>query len=559
MNTNIIKKRDGRYVISPRENKIEEMVENVKDVQPKGVVNGLRHLTRTPAYQRLRLLKELEELGYEIPTADATKSVEDFVLQTEKKHKKKKKNKDKKKHKKFKNKKGFKKMSEHISNNLTERNERNSNLMAELLKRADELLLIDDCLWVYNSKTGCYDNCNVNNIAAKLRLLLPEKERMKVSSHEYKEAYNQLIIADELVSTKPFFSNKPFVNCVNGVVDVKKGKLLEHSHSYMFKHYIRAKYDPEAKCKKFLSFVDWITDGDDDMKTLLSAIMGYILSHYNNAKTAFLLYGESNTGKSVICKILSEIIGDDYVSNSDLSDLQKQEFAATLSGKILNVAPDLKNGNLKDIGSFKALTSHNDTIAARALYANPCKVKGETKMLFSTNHLLAFDSKVDIGDIEAVFNRFLFFPFLNKPITKDEDKKNYSDEILEEADGIFTWAMDGLKTYLENGENFPYAKHSQKLKEKNMMQFCPEKIFFEKCLVVDDSSYESTEVVKAAYEDYCDKNEVIERGNIREYITKHKRFVVKKKRIDDEGNLISTGSPRATYVGVSLKNKYRVG
>ncbi len=546
---NTLVKRDNRYVISSREEQIKKMMEEAENVQPKGVVKGLRHLTPTPLYMRLKLLKRLEDLGYKIPIPESSSQKTENPLQKKKKHKKKKKN-------KFKDKKGVKKMSEHISCNLTERNERNSNLMAELLKRADELALIDGCLWVYNSRTGCYDNSDANNVALKLRMLLPEKDRMKVSSQEYKEAYNQLIISEELVTDDNFFANGPFVNCVNGVVDVMNGTLLPHSSKYKFKHYIRASYKPGAKCKEFLKYVDLITNGDEEMKELLRAICGYILSQYNNAKTAFLLISEPHTGKSVLCKVLSEIIGKDYVGYSDLADLQKQEYAATLSGKILNVAPDLKNEDLKDVGAFKALTSHNDTIAARALYANPCTVKGETKMIFSSNHLIRFDSKLDIGDIEAVFNRLLFFPYLNAPII--DDNKNYSVDLLDEKDGIFSWAIGGLKSYLDNGEKFPYAKEAHKIKQKNMVQFCPEKSFFDKCLVVEKESCESTEVVKSAYEAFCKENDALVRGNIRNYITEHKKIAVKKKRIDDDGNLLSSGSPRATYIGVRLKDKYRV-
>lgn len=552
--SNEITIRDNRYVISPRNEEVEALIKKVEEIKPKGVINGLHHLTPTPIYQMLKLMKELKELGYDFSVQQPLVA-EQPTPQSVKKHKHKKK--DKKKHHKYKDKKGAKKLSKHISYNLTERNERSSNLMAELLKKADCLSIIDNSLWVYNQKTGCFDNCNADDISAKLRMLLDEKDRLKVSSQEYKEAFNQLMISEELTSEEGFFANKPFVNCVNGVVDVRNGKLLPHSPSYKFKHYIRANFDLNAKCKKFLEFVDTITNGDDELKELLQAISGYILSHYNNAKTAFLLFSASNCGKSVLCKVFEKIIGKDYVSHSDLADLHKQEFAASLCDMILNIAPDLKNEALKDVGFFKALTSHNDTISARLLYANPTKVRGETKMIFSANHLLTFDRTLDIGDIEAVFNRFLYFPFQNKPVTDDEDNKDLAAELTEEKDGIFTWAMEGLKKYVANGENFPYSKLSRKIKAKNMAQYCPEKTFFEKCLVAEDDVFEATEVVRAAYEDYCRKNEILSVGNIRGYITNHKKIMVMKKRIDDNGNLLSSGNPRATYVGIRLKNKYR--
>lgn len=549
-----IEKRNGRFVIKDRKKQNQKNITEVEqNLNGRVLENGLIRMTPTPHYQEIRAFNELEKLGIDTSTLkhswDQTPPAsEELSFKKAKKHKKKKR----------KGKKGTKKMAKHVSEHLSERNERSGNLMAELMKKADEIMLVDKCLWVYNQNKGCYENCDINNISSKLRLLLEEKERLKVSSYEYKEAYNQLMISEELVSDIGFFANAPYVNCANGVVDVLNGKLLPHSHTYRFKHCLNVNYNPNAKCKKFLEFVDLITGGDKQLKHLLMCMLGYLLSHYNFAKMAFLLYGPSDVGKSVLCKLLTAIIGEDYISRCDLSDLQKQEFAATLGGKIMNVAPDLKNGSLKDVGAFKALTSHNDTIAARALYVNPCKVTGETKMLFSSNHLIRFDNALDIGDIEAVFNRLLYFPFMNQPITEDDDKKDFAQELLEEEkEGIFLFAMEGLKMYVENGEKFPHAKESDKLKQKNMAHYCPEKSFVDKCLVREENSFESTEIVKKAYENYCESNDITQLGNLKNYIVDHLKIKVMKKRIDDNGNLLSEGNPRATYEGLRLKDKYR--
>jgi hypothetical protein len=174
-----------------------------------------------------------------------------------------------------------------------------------------------------------------------------------------------------------------------------------------------------------MHYVEYITAGIKELKKLLRVIMGYIFSSYNNAKLAFLLYGIPHTGKSVLASLLSKIVGEQYVTNVDLSMLHRQEYAASLSNALLNVAPDLKNTELKDVGFFKSLVSHDDTIMARSLYSNPTKIRCEAKMLFSSNHLISFSPDVGIYDIEAVFNRLLYFPFQNTPI-KDEEKPDFS-------------------------------------------------------------------------------------------------------------------------------------
>ena len=131
-----------------------------------------------------------------------------------------------------------------------------STRIAELLKKVDYLIKSENSLWIYNKEKGCYDVFNADNTASKLRMLLGEKERLKVSTPEYKEAYEQLMISKELVSEEKFFSNKPFVNCTNGVVDVINGKLLLHSPSYRFKHYIKACYN--YCCNIFVIFLEKI-------------------------------------------------------------------------------------------------------------------------------------------------------------------------------------------------------------------------------------------------------------------------------------------------------------
>jgi phage/plasmid-associated DNA primase len=271
------------------------------------------------------------------------------------------------------------------------------------------------------------------------------------------------------------------------------------------------------------------------------------------------VYGIPHTGKSVLLSVIERIIGEEYVAHTDLAMLQKQEYVANLSGKLINIAPDLKNETLKDVGFFKSLVSHDDQVDARPLYGNPQKVKGETKMVFSSNHPLSFDASLGVYDIEATFNRLLYFPFQCKPIPPDQDNKHLSDEIYAEKDAIFTWAMSGLKDYVENNESFPACKLSAELKEKNMAAYCPEKIFVKRCIKrVNDDVYESSSEIREAFDRFCHEVGVKSRPNISAYLEEHERLVKSKKRIDEDGQLTGSGNPIYVYEGIRLKKKYRI-
>ena len=471
----------------------------------------------------------------------------------------KQKKKQKKKRKKDKKKK--QRVMGSLSDKLMDADERNGNLLAEMMKFSKNLIMVDGELWLYSNEDGCYHLSSYNQIARSMRSSLSYDDTLKLTSRDYKESFQQLLISEELVREGGFLRNKPYVNCQNGVLDVFHRKLLEHSPEWMFRHCVQAQYIPGSKCPRFLDYVDYITAGDKELKRLLQVLMGYIWSSYCNGRVAILIYGVSGTGKSVLCRLVGRILGDKYLAHTDLSMLQKPEFVAALSGKMLNIAPDLKNEPLRDVGFFKSLVSHNDSIATRALYANPKTVQGgDTKMLFSSNHLLEFDSALGDGDIEAVFNRIIFFPYQNSPVDRSQDNKHLSDELYEERDGIFSWAMEGLREYVKDGEVFPIAKASEELKKKNMAKYCPERIFYETCMKKEDEKYESVTAVKEAYESFCLEAGVSSsrKGKITDYLEEQKKIGKAKKRIDDDGFLSSGGNPIWVYENIRIRKKYRV-
>lgn len=465
---------------------------------------------------------------------------------------------DKKNCKKNKEKKKLRKEAGNtLTDHLLEANNKTGSLMAEVAKYSSNIVLAEEELWLYNEELGCYRPSAYHEIARELRSLLPYEEQMKISSREYKECFEQLKLSNEILHPDGFFENIPLVNCENGVLDVLRGKLLDRSPEYFFKHCIHASYIPGSTCPKFTEYVDHITGGNKDLKRLLRVMLGYLCSHYNNAKTAFLIYGIPHTGKSVLLSVLERIIGEEYVSHTDLALLQKQEYVAALSGKLVNLAPDLRNEMLKDVGYFKSLVSHDDKMDARSLYRNPKKVRGETKMIFSSNHLLSFDPALGVFDIEAIFNRLIYFPFQNKPISREEENKHLSDEIYEEKDAIFTWAMKGLKDYVENNESFPDCKLSTELKERNMASYCPEKIFVNKYIKRVNNAYESSSDIREAFDRFCHEVGVKSKPNISAYLEEHERLVKSKKRIDEDGQLTSSGNPIYVYEGIRLKKRYR--
>jgi len=132
-----------------------------------------------------------------------------------------------------------------------------------------------------------------------------------------------------------------------------------------------------------------------------------------------------------------------------------------------------------------------------------------------------------------------------------------SEELFEERDAIFTWAIEGLKKYIENGERFPKSKLSEEKKRENMSKYCPEKIFFDKYIKEAEGQYESVTDIKEAYARYCREIRASKRYGITEYIERRVGIEKIKKRIDNNGYSKKDGTPIHVYPNIRLKNKYR--
>ena len=135
-------------------------------------------------------------------------------LTQDKQHKKQKK-KDKKRKKKS------KQLHNALNTSLEEMDPKNANIMAEWMKNSYNIVRHNGTIWIYNEEKGCYHPSSQKDIAAHLRSQLDEDEQLKISSRDFKEAYEQLTISEEInLEEKEFFENQEYVNCMSGVVDV---------------------------------------------------------------------------------------------------------------------------------------------------------------------------------------------------------------------------------------------------------------------------------------------------------------------------------------------------
>lgn len=139
-----------------------------------------------------------------------------------------------------------------------------------------------------------------------------------------------------------------------------------------------------------------------------------------------------------------------------MQNLSIEKYTAELFGKLINICSELPDNEIKDTGVFKALVSETDKVSARKVYGQPFSFYNKAKLIFATNNLPEIKGG-SYKDNSAFFNRLIIIPFMIS-IPEEKQDKDLLIKLIEEKDIIFSWAIEGLLEYINNGYVFdePY-------------------------------------------------------------------------------------------------------
>lgn len=107
------------------------------------------------------------------------------------------------------------------------------------------------------------------------------------------------------------FDCDPYVfNCRNGTLHLDTMEFTEHRAEDRLTKISDVKYDPDARCDRFLAFVDEITSGNADTAKFLQKALGYGISGDTRHECLFILYGaKTRNGKGTLCESVLKVLG----------------------------------------------------------------------------------------------------------------------------------------------------------------------------------------------------------------------------------------------------------
>lgn len=251
-----------------------------------------------------------------------------------------------------------------------------------------------------------------------------------------------VIKRDEELNTDNFI-----LNLENGLYDLETRELKPHTPEVYSTIRINANYKENIEESEGSVFNKYLETSipNINVRMVVQEMVGYCLTNFTEAQKFFVLNGKTDTGKSVIIKIIEMLIAKENIANKKWQELNGFGVAE-LYNKILNAAGDLPRKPITDDDLIKELTGE-DYVSAKVKFKGDIRFKNKAKLLFSTNGM-----PKNYGDkSEAFYNRLMIIPFNSQPKKKDPFLIR---KLKKEKDYIFMWALEGLERLISNNFKF---------------------------------------------------------------------------------------------------------
>lgn len=305
------------------------------------------------------------------------------------------------------------------------------------------------------------------------------------------------------IAVRPgLFDSKPYLlNCENGTVNLRTGKLMAHRRSHYLTKLAPVAYDPDATCPKFRKFLYRIMAGDKEQIAYLQRAIGYSLTGDVSEQVLFFAHGVGANGKSTLLGILQDMLGGYAIQSAPELLVTKSRAHPTeiadLAGTRLVATIEVEQGKHFAEAQVKQMTG-GDRMRTRRMHENFWEFAPTHKIWLAANH-----KPVIVGTDHAMWRRIKPIPF-DVIIPDAEQDKHLPEKLREELSGILTWAVEGCLEWQRDGLREPAKVTAATAAYRAEMDVLGN--FLADYFVIDPSGQEPVKDVNKAYAAWCREN-----------------------------------------------------
>jgi len=209
------------------------------------------------------------------------------------------------------------------------------------------------------------------------------------------------------------------------------------------------------ECPVWLTFLDQITAGDQELVAYLQRVVGYCATPFITEQAFFFCYGTGQNGKGTFLNTVKAVLGD-YAAQASLELLQAtnhpkhNEELASLVGTRLVLTAETAQNQSWDEAKLKQLTG-GDMVRANFMRQNSFEYLPQYKIIVVGNN-----KPVIRNADRAMRRRLQLIPFTVEIAEADRDLGLF-ERLKPEYPGILAWIMQGFDQWRERGLDPPAA------------------------------------------------------------------------------------------------------
>jgi putative DNA primase/helicase len=239
------------------------------------------------------------------------------------------------------------------------------------------------------------------------------------------------------------------LNCQNGTLDLRTGKLRAHDPADLLTALVPTDYVPDTPCPRFEAFLAESIP-DPDTRGFVQRLLGYGLTGETRERVFALGVGPTASGKSTLAAVLRGVLGSDYTRPISADALVRTHL------EDLRVAGEFERGRIQ-IGSevpregqwrtalLKSVTGGTDLVACRPLYSETRQFRPGGLVLLFANHYPQADAEDG-----AFWERCRVVTF-GETCPQERRDPSLDAALLEERVGILAWLVRGCLEWQRDG------------------------------------------------------------------------------------------------------------
>jgi putative DNA primase/helicase len=315
------------------------------------------------------------------------------------------------------------------------------------------------------------------------------------------------------VSIDEFDDNPNFLNCKNGVVDLRTGNVEPHTRCQRFTYCLPVEYGA-ADYSEWIEYLDGVVGGGQEVINYLQMALGYSFTGHTQEEILFYLFGPTRSGKGTFAETIMALLPKPIATMVDFNsftakregDVSNFDLAPLKPSRIIFASESNRSQTLNP-AKIKQLTG-GDHITACFKHKDFFSYRPQFKVWMMSNHPVNGDPEDD-----ALWGRVRVIEFPHSFLGVEDKTKKARLREQEALKGVLYWIVEGAKKWyslgakgLETPQAIAETTQAQRAELDYVQQWLDEECQVDE--VGDLGLWAPNEVVTASYTQWCKNNNV---------------------------------------------------